>query len=429
MKLQLVRTLAASALLLLGAPSLASHAAGGGPQPFSGQAGTTLSATKTASGFWTRRIEYNWTLQKAANPTSLTLGTGQSANVGYTLTTTRTPGAPVDEYGVEGQICVTNGGALATENLKIVDQVQYKVGSGAFQDLTGASVTMTPAQLAAGASACYAYHFTFTPVPNAIYRNVAHVTITNHSGWLPGSKNCPGPAVCPFGPDPKADFSLPGSPTVQYVDATADLTDSLVCPTGFTCSPTSHSWHLTDGGVLTYNVRVTNVSAPCNTTVPMVNTATLTEGDTHQTHTASATVNLYTGPCAGGCTLTIGYWKTHSAQITPLLPIWLGTAGGAQSVQVTTASQAVTLLNMSGNASNGINKLYAQELAAKLNIARGASATAVAATLAAADSFLATHNSASWASLSAAERQQVLAWATTLDNYNNGLIGPSHCSQ
>ena len=55
---------------------------------------------------------------------------------------------------------------------------------------------------------------------------------------------------------------------------------------------------------------------------------------------------------------------------------------------VTNAPQAVGLLSMSGDASNGVNKLYAQELAAKLNVAHGSSSTAINSTLAAADAFL-----------------------------------------
>lgn len=134
-----------------------------------------------------------------------------------------------------------------------------------------------------------------------------------------------------------------------------------------------------------------------------------------------------------GCTYTIGYWKTHAGGqgnnpdvVTALLPISLG------SLQVTTAAQAISILSMEGSngvkdASNGINKLYAQLLGAKLNIANGSAPAAVASVIADADAFLTTHDSTSWASLTKAEKQQVLDWMTTLDNYNNGLIGPGHC--
>ncbi|HZO43661.1 MAG TPA: hypothetical protein VFE97_30880, partial [Methylomirabilota bacterium] len=129
----------------------------------------------------------------------------------------------------------------------------------------------------------------------------------------------------------------------------------------------------------------------------------------------------------------IGFWKNHAGfgpqadVVTPLLPVWLGTAAGTRSVFVTSASQAVTLLDKSGDASNGINKLYAQLLAARLNIKSGADGSAVLQTITQADVFLATHNAADWGSLSADDRGRVLTWAATLDDYNNGRIGPGHC--
>ncbi len=138
-------------------------------------------------------------------------------------------------------------------------------------------------------------------------------------------------------------------------------------------------------------------------------------------------------PTGDACTRTIGYWKNHAGLgpqadvVTPLLPQWLGTSGGTRSVHVTTAAFAVALLDKSGDASNGINKLYAQLLAAKLNIASGASGSAVLQTITQADGFLATHAAADWGMLSSSQRQQVLAWAATLDDYNNGKIGPAHC--
>jgi hypothetical protein len=133
------------------------------------------------------------------------------------------------------------------------------------------------------------------------------------------------------------------------------------------------------------------------------------------------------------CTRTIGYWKNHAGtgpqqdRLTPLLPIWLGSENGATSIRVTSASGAIHLLNHGGDASNGINKLYAQLLAAKLNIKSGTDGSVIAQTITAADAFLATHSAADWRGLSAHERAQVLTWMDTLDRYNNGKLGPTHC--
>jgi len=158
----------------------------------------------------------------------------------------------------------------------------------------------------------------------------------------------------------------------------------------------------------------------------------------------SIATNLYeiwwdlTSDCPGevsACTRTIGYWKTHTGlgpqmdAVTPLLPIWLGTPGGDKSIQVTNVEMAVDLLSMDvyGDASNGITKLYAQLLGAKLNIASGADDAEIADVVAAADAFLAAHDWNDWYTISRRENSAVLSWMDILDKYNNGLIGPEHC--
>ena len=270
-----------------------------------GTAGTSVSATKTAEGYWIQ--DYDWTVEKSADQNEVTIARGQSHTVTFTITATR--GEPRDIYGVRGEICVTNSGDEPTEELQILDVVQYKSGPGQFQDLVSERVdTSAKPVLEPGESYCYPYDVEFVPVEGAIYRNEARVTITNHSGWL----------GTPFGPNPKAGFSLPSTPTVR--DETATLSDALACPTGFSCTPgTAGPWSLSDSRQVPLVVTVTNVSA-CDTTRELVNTATLTEDDTGTTRTAQATVTLVAPPCETepggeleGCTLTQGYWKNHDA--------------------------------------------------------------------------------------------------------------------
>jgi len=176
------------------------------------QSGTTLSAEKTATGAWIRT--FDWTISKTVVPTTLELLVGDEGNPEYTVSVDKT--GSTDVFKVSGQVCVTNGGAVTTENLKLVDQVQYKIGPGMFQNLAGASQTIIPvAQLGPGESQCYDYEITFTPVAGATYRNSVKVTITNHSGHL-GDE---------FGPEPKADFSLPSSPTLVNNEINVDDTN------------------------------------------------------------------------------------------------------------------------------------------------------------------------------------------------------------
>lgn len=138
-----------------------------------------------------------------------------------------------------------------------------------------------------------------------------------------------------------------------------------------------------------------------------------------------------------GCTLTIGYWKTHAGigngnqgdMVSQYLPIYLGTPGGTRSLNVTNALIAYRVLNQNyyGTSSNGITKLYAQLLAVKLNIAHGAGYDDIASIIAAADEFLKTHSYYDWGSLSQGDKVQVNYWHNQLDFYNNGFIGPIHC--
>jgi hypothetical protein len=140
-------------------------------------------------------------------------------------------------------------------------------------------------------------------------------------------------------------------------------------------------------------------------------------------------------PPQDGCTLTIGFWKTHAGfgpqadVVTQYLPIWLGEDTGAKSLQVTSAAIAVDVLKMKtyGTNDNGITKLYAQLLAAKLNIASGAGDGSVADFVDDADAFLADHDYMDWAGLSAEDKDMVMMWQGTFDDYNNGDIGPGHC--
>lgn len=188
-------------------------------------------------------------------------------------------------------------------------------------------------------------------------------------------------------------------------------------PSGYVFSPQNQG---TDDGVDS-DADVTTGRTVCTT---------LDAGETDLTWDAG----MYTTPVVG-CSYTIGYWKTHAGfgpqadVVTALLPIWLGTAGGGKSIQVTDAAMAVAILGQQtyGVPSNGITKLYAQHLGAKLNIAAGADGSAVATAIATADAFLATHDWHDWSGLSSSNKALVNSWKSLLDNYNNGVIGPGHC--
>jgi hypothetical protein len=386
--------------------------------------GTTLSAVTTAEGSLRKRVEYDWKLRKTVTPSRLTMASGASGTVTYTLKATRTKISETTEPRVAGESCVTNSGTAATEDLKIVVQVQYKTSTTPFTDLPGASQTELPSQkLVAGETTCYPFEIGFRPMSGAEYSIVAKVTATNLSGHL-GEE---------YGPEQLAGFNLPGELAEPIeVDAVADVTDVPLCPEGLICiTDTPGTWKFTNSGSVQFAVEIQNGLALCNSTVLLSNTAILLEEHSQEQRPASASAKISIGPCpAPNCTRTIGYWKNHPERITPLLPVSLGTGAG-KSLLVTDASQAVNVLKMKvyGSSSNGITKLYAQLLAAKLNIANGSDSAAVASTLTSADSFLVNSNWQDWSALNAEQTRGVLGWKTMLDRYNNGVIGPGHCTE
>ncbi len=133
-------------------------------------------------------------------------------------------------------------------------------------------------------------------------------------------------------------------------------------------------------------------------------------------------------------TRTIGFWKNHTGLgpqddlVSQFLPLSLGTPGGARTLLVSDVQAAYDVLSMSLTMDklDGISKLYAQLLAAKLDIANGADGSVVAEVIQEADAFLADHDPSDWSGLDNETQKKVLYWKDMLDAYNNGYIGPGH---
>lgn len=137
-----------------------------------------------------------------------------------------------------------------------------------------------------------------------------------------------------------------------------------------------------------------------------------------------------------GCTRGKGYWKNHAGfgpqpdMVTPLLlPIYLGNHDGAKSIEVADAQTAYDILTQKvyGVPSNGITKLYAHLLTAKLNIVGFANPEDVYDAIQAADDFLSDHDWQDWDTLSKDDRKMVQQWKGMFERYNEGYIGPGTC--
>ncbi len=118
------------------------------------------------------------------------------------------------------------------------------------------------------------------------------------------------------------------------------------------------------------------------------------------------------------CTYTQGYWKNHTSA-WPVGNLMLGTVNY-------TAAQLLQIFNQPARG-NGLISMAHQLIAAKLNIAQGA--TAPAATLLAisqADALIGNKVAPpiGAGSLTPASTSGL---TTTLDNFNQGISGPGHC--
>lgn len=226
--------------------------------PSEGQSGTTLTATKTATAHLI--TTYNWTIDKSVSPDTWNLFAGDSGTSSYTVAVTKDAGT-TSAY-IDGEICVTNGGAVATENLTIVDNVSMPPS----QTVIASDIVDTSDMpiLAAGASYCYPYRVDIaSPVPGATYKDTANITITNHSGHLGAA----------FGPNPSATSVMPATPTLVNDSITVDDTNGS-------------SWTFNDDGSVTYDKTFT-----CDDEGTNDNTATIRE--TGQSDSASVDVHCY----------------------------------------------------------------------------------------------------------------------------------------
>ena len=192
------------------------------------------------------------------------------------------------------------------------------------------------------------------------------------------------------------------------------------------------SQNLRDSATFTYN---RDIGAHGCGEFDVVNTVDVTSADAHHplasdTHTIHVVV-----PCATGCTLTQGYWKTHSKYGPASKPdaTWNLLPGGAGPDTVFFLSGASWYqVFWTAPAGNQYYNLAHQYMAARLNVLDGASVPAsVAAAIASATTLFQTYTPAQIGAMDSknAVRKQFVELAGLLGSYNEGLIGPGHCDE
>jgi len=350
----------------------------------------SLTVAKDARTSLTRT--YQWRIEKSVDQPSLTLSPGQSHLVNYSVLVALT-GHTDSNWAVAGQIVVSNPAPMAATLNAVSDIV-----SGAGAASVDCGVTF-PYSLAAGGSLTCSYT---SSLPDAADRtNTATATLQNHPA---GTTDFSGTAAVSF-----------AGAAVQLVDDNVAVNDSFA---GFLGNVNISQAPKT----FAYSRMIGPYEVCGQYTVD--NTATFTTDDLGAGGSASATVSVLV-PCAG-CTLTPGYWKTHSDRgPAPYDVAWKNLGPLEEDTPFFTSGKTYYAVLWTAPQGDAYYILAHAFIAAQLNVLDGADDSAVASVIAAAGNWLATDGVVS----KGAERNQVLAWAAALDAYNNGLTGPGHCTQ
>ena len=384
-------------------------------------------AEKDATTSFTRT--YTWDIDKVGDQTALELSPGQTFNVNYDVTVTTTP---VDsDWAVAGTITITS--SLTDRDLTITSVTDMVDGIAAVVDCG----TAFPITIAAGGTLECDYSADLLGTTQLV--NTA--TIVGEYATFDYSWNgaeivgVPDGGTEPVGFNPTADVIFSSDPTL-IVDECIDVTDDQYGDLGTVCVgdlPVTFS----------YTIPITASDICSDIPGTFTNCASFVTNDTGATGEDCWTVTI-TVPCLG-CTLTPGYWKTHS-EYGPaahpddtwyLLPGGLGPDTLFFDAEVDSVPQTWYMVFWtSPKGGDAFYILAHQYEAAVLNILNEASAPAnVVTAISDAEALLDAYdgNPTTIAVLKGKNaspiRSEFLRLAGILGDYNEGIIGPGHCDE
>lgn len=350
-----------------------------------------LGVSKTAAPTYDRT--WSWTIDKTGDQTALTLSQGQTYTVNYVVSVNAS--SSDSNYGVNGAITIHNPDPFTAANItSITDQI-----SGLLATTPVDCAVSLPYSLAPGGTLVCTYSQQLPD--NSTRTNTATVVSTG----VPGGS---GSAQILF-----------GAPTT-LIDECVDVSDTYPGVLGTVCANS-------DTLPYTFNYSRVITATTCGET-QYPNTASFVTNDSSTTGSDSWNVTV-TVPCVLGCTLTQGYWKTHSSfGPAPYDNTWAQLANGASTTFYLSGKSWYQVF-WTPPQGNPYYNLAHQFMAAQLNVLNGADQTAVSSTMTAVNTWFSTAGNTPTKNFSKTEKQQLLTWATTLDRYNNGLTGPGHCSE
>lgn len=345
---------------------------------------------------------YEWNIDKSADQTEVTLSEGQQFLVNYTVTVDAT--FTDSDWAVSGNIYVGNRASDPVTVNSVTDVISPDIAVDVvcyyFPEWT--EVTFPATLLPNGSMVC-----TYgTDLPDGTNRtNTATATLDD------GSTRSGTAAV---------DF---GTATVTEVDKCVDVYDDHAGFLGTVCADEAPK-------TFTYS-RLIGPYGECGY-YTVDNTASFETHDTGTTGSDSWTIFVDI-PCGGGCTLTPGYWKTHSEfGPAPYDDTWAMLPDGASTTFFLSGQSYYAVLWTEPKGGNAYYILAHAYIAAEMNMLNEASIPDdVLAAWNEATGLFETYTPDAVVALGKKSpvRAQFIELAGVLDDYNNGLTGPGHCSE
>ena len=354
--------------------------------------------------------DWNWTIDKSAATSTLVLAEGESFTVNYTVTVSAVAQETLD---ASGTITITNPAGNPSATITGVTDVLSVSGPAT----VNCPVTF-PHVLAPNTSIICSYQI----VPGAPTNQTNTATVAT-TGDVPGGSD-----TVPVTFDPPVDIDE----CIVVDDTYGEGPQGAVVCAGDGDNDETFNYAVTFGPQGGQGVDVPVVCGENNH--PNI-ASYVTQDDINDTDEAgSDNWNvLVTVECSRGCTLTQGYWKTHSDKgPAPFDDNWTKLLNGADTLFLNlTGVTWYQLFWMPPAGGNAFIQLAHQWMAATLNVLNGASTTPeVDTALATGEDLLDFYLSIPSAkSIPKALQQQMRSLAGTLGSYNEGLIGPGHCDE
>ncbi len=355
-----------------------------------------LEVSKTAQTTYTR--QYYWSIDKTGNHSQLTLSPGQVFPVEYKVAVA-VKGYEDRDFAVSGGITIRNNTPITFVVQSVEDIISPDIAANV-------NCGTLPRTLAPGESLSCTYS---ASLPDKGARtNTATVRYVRKGQERMRTATATAPVVF-------------GEPTT-LVDASVSVSDDKYGPLGTVSASEAPK-------TFTYTLEVGPYACgPQDTFYTFTNTATLTTSTTQTTLSDSWTVEVRVPACPVGCTLTQGYWKTHTkyGPAKPRDDAW--DLIGEDTTFYLSGQSYYRVLWTPPSGGNPYYQLAHQFIAATLNKLNGAATTPqVEAALAWAHSFFSNYppNYAFNRTLT----NQARYYAGLLAQYNEGYIGPGHCSE